>query len=277
MAERKSPAWSGALAMRRRGLEPPPGNPRTRPSTGASPGRDVPSFRRSRIHRDLQKYRRARAAAEIPRRFSQCFSRLGLPIGFAGRAGRGTDDHQGSRPSGGPIRTRSRLPHAGRPQSNGCQEMPRGSSPSLRVRSRIQSTISSWAASPTATLSTMPASMSTSGARQVRPLASRKRAVSRNAARLSASGSGWLLAMCEQDGRLLGQRRVGLDAAERRERRVQGGLGQYEPRESDNGLALDGEQEGGNVDVVLEGTAASAAARAPTTRRGGRTSRGALR
>lgn len=170
------------------------------PQPGASPGRVVPSFRRSRIHRDLQKYRRARAAAEIPRRFSQCFSRLGLPIGFAGRAGRGADDHQGSRPSGGPIRTRSRLPYAGRPQSNGCQEIPRGSSPSLRVRSRIQSTISSWAASPTAMVSTMPASMSTSGARQVRPLASRKRAVSRNAARLLASGSGWLLAMCEQDG-----------------------------------------------------------------------------
>ena len=50
------------------------------PQPGVSPGRDVPSFRRSRIHRDLRKYRRARAAAEIPRRFSQCFSRLGLPI-----------------------------------------------------------------------------------------------------------------------------------------------------------------------------------------------------
>ena len=52
--------------------------------------------------------------------------------------------------------------------------------------------------------------------------------------------------VCEQDGRLLGQHRVRLDVAERRERRVQGGLGQHEPRESDYGLALDGEQEGGN-------------------------------
>ena len=31
----------------------------------------------------------------------------GYQFGFAGRAGRGTDDHQGSRPSGGPIGTRS--------------------------------------------------------------------------------------------------------------------------------------------------------------------------
>ena len=93
----------------------------------------------------------------------------------------------------------------------------------------------------------------------------------------STSGSGWLLAMCEQDGRLLGQRWVGLDAAERRERRMQGGLGQYEPRESDNGLALDGEQEGGNVDVVLEGRLPARRHERPTTRRGGRTSRGALR
>jgi hypothetical protein len=50
--------------------------------------------------------------------------------------------------------------------------------------------------------------------------------------------------LCEQDGRLLGQRRVGLDVAERRERRVQGGLGQCELWESDDDLAVDGQQEG---------------------------------
>ena len=124
--QRESPACAGLSLCAEEDSNLHPGIPGQGPQPGASPGRDVPSFRRSRIHRDLQKHRRARAAAEIPRRFSQCFSRLGLPIGFAGRAGRGTDDHQGSRPSGGPIRTRSRLPHAGRPQSNGCQEMPAG-------------------------------------------------------------------------------------------------------------------------------------------------------
>jgi hypothetical protein len=76
------------------------------------------------------------------------------------------------------------------------QEMTGGPSPFWRVRSRIHSTTSSWLVSPPATRSTMPASVSTSGGPHCRPLASRNRAVSRNAARLLASGSGWFFARC---------------------------------------------------------------------------------
>ena len=69
--------------------------------------------------------------------------------------------------------------------------------------------------------------------------------MSRNAGALVGVGERRAVGeVCERDGRLLGQRRVGLDVAERRERRLQGGLGQCELWESDDGLAVDGEQEG---------------------------------
>jgi hypothetical protein len=112
----------------------------------------------------------------------------------------------------------------------------------LRVRSRIQSTISSWAASPAAMRSTMPASISTSGARHVRAVGVEEVCREQERGALVGVGERRVVGeVCEQDGRLLGQRWVGLDVAEWRERRVQGGLGQCELWESDDGLAVDGE------------------------------------
>jgi hypothetical protein len=83
------------------------------------------------------------------------------------------------------------------------------------VRSRIHVTTSSWLASPAATRSTVPASASTRGGLHRRPVASTKRAVSRNAARLSASGRGVVFGeVLEQHRGLLDQYGVGVGPAE---------------------------------------------------------------
>jgi hypothetical protein len=85
----------------------------------------------------------------------------------------------------------------------------------LRVRSRIQSTISSWAASPAAMRSTMPASISTSGARHVRAVGVEEVCREQERGALVGVGERRVVGeVCEQDGRLLGQRWVGLDVAE---------------------------------------------------------------
>nr|WP_324333656.1 tyrosine-type recombinase/integrase [Baekduia sp.] len=64
------------------------------------------------------------------------------------------------------------------------------------VRRWIHATPSSRVTLHAAMSSTMDASIVTSSLFQCRPLASRKRAVSRNAARLLPSGSGWFWARC---------------------------------------------------------------------------------
>src|SRR5436190_7346120 len=76
------------------------------------------------------------------------------------------------------------------------KEMAGHSSPRSWARSRIHATTSSYVASLAATRSTMPPSASMSGGPHPMPLASRNRAVRRNAARLLASGRGWFLARC---------------------------------------------------------------------------------
>ena len=57
----------------------------------------------------------------------------------------------------------------------------------------------------------------------------------------------------ERYGRLLDQRRVRLDPADRRERRMQRGLGQRKPWESGDGGAISAEQVCRDIDEVLQG------------------------
>lgn len=95
------------------------------------------------------------------------------------------------------------------------------------VRSRIQATTSSWSALPAATRSISPASVSTSCDLHVLPLGLEEVRGQKERRPLVRVDSGMVRdEMLEQHGRLLDRAAVLLDAAERRERRMERGLGE---------------------------------------------------